>query len=224
MLVVNSGLDPMSELTEQGVNLTSERSDALSFGSYRRNLVHTIDLMYRNSWNEIIVAKFSDVKGLMECLCGLFSTNMLGRNQQLPELICASYSSPRAMSIAKRIKTLFDDMGRVFKKQSRNLSPRFIVHSSRSYFMLQVVDGKVVPTSIKNEINLWRALSTPQVIYSPVMFDSFTDNNVLLSVMANNDKRGIVQIYFVEVGDMAQLYIFDEKGSLHVEEHQLVDE
>ena len=224
MLVVNSGLDPMSELTEQGVNLTSERSDALSFGSYRRNLIHTVDLMYRNSWNEIIVAKFSDVKGLMECLCSLFSINMLGRNQQLPELICASYSSPRAMSIAKRVKTLFDDMGRVFKKQNRNLSPRLVVHSSRSYFMLQVIDGKVVPTPIKNEINLWRTLSQPQVTYSPVMFDSFTDNNVLLSVMANNDKRGIVQIYFVEVGDMAQLYIFDEKGSLHVEEHQLVDE
>ena len=224
MLVVNSGLDPMSKFTERGVNLTSERSDALSFGSNRRNLIQTVDLMYRNSWNEIIVAKFSNVNGLMDCLSGLFSTNMLGRNQQLPELICSSYSSPRAMSIAKRIKTLFDDMGRVFKKQSRNVSPRFIVHSSRAYFMLQVVDGRVLPTPIDNEIDLWKTLSQTQITYSPVMFDSFTDSNVLLSVIANNDKRGAVQIYFAEVGEMAQLYIFDEKGSLHVEEHQLVED
>ncbi|PCI69917.1 MAG: adenylate cyclase [Piscirickettsiaceae bacterium] len=224
MLVINSGLDPMSEFTEKGINLTSERSDALSFGSSRRNLIHTVDMMYRNSWNEIIVAKFSGPEGLMDCLSGIFSTNMIGRNQQLPALICSSYSSPRAMSIAKRVSTLFEDMGDVYKKYTKNLSPRFIVRSSHAYFMMQFSHGKMTSVAIKNEAELWSVLAKPQSIYSPVIFDSFMDEKALLSVITKQHKRGVVQIYYVQQGDVAQLLIFDEKGSLHVEEHEFVNE
>lgn len=224
MLVINSGLDPMSEFTEKGVNLTSERSDALSFGSSRRNLIHTVEMMYRNSWNEIIVAKFSGPEGLMDCLSDIFSANMMGRNQQLPELICSSYSSPRAMSIAKRVNALFEDMGNVYKKYTKNLSPRFIVHSSHAYFMMQFSMGKMTSVAIKNEIELWQTLAKPQPTYSPVIFDSFMDEKALLSVITKQHKRGVVQIYYVQQDDVAQLLIFDERGSLHVEEHEFVNE
>ena len=214
----------MSEFTEQGVNLTSERSDALSFGSKRRNLIHTVDMMYRNSWNEIIVAKYTGSSGLMECLADVFSTSMIGRNQELPQLICSSYSSPRAMSVAKRVTALFEDMGEAFKKYTRNVSPRLIVQSSHSYFMMQFFDGKMAVKTIKNEAGLWQALAQPQPVYSPFIFDRFADKNSLLSVISLQHKRGIVQIYYVELVDVAQLYILDEKGSLHVEEHEFANE
>lgn len=106
MLVINSGMDSMSDYTEQGINLISERSDALSFGSQRRNLVLTVDVMFRNSWNEIIVRKYEAMDGLMACLCEMFSYKALGARQQLPTWVCTSFNSARAMSVSKEYRAL----------------------------------------------------------------------------------------------------------------------
>ena len=224
LLVINSGLDSMSDFTEKGVNLTSGRSDALSFGSQRRNLVHSIDMMLRNSWNEIIVAKYDSVAGLMACLCEVFDRNTLGATQALPNLICASYNSPRALSVAKRIQALFAEAATIFKRYSEENSPRFITQVARSFCVMQVKEHKMTAIEVA-EGDLIKELSAPQPVLSPVYFDHGMDQKDLLPVIYGRHKLGYVQLYYVCVSDTkAHIYILDEKGSLFFKEQGFINE
>ncbi len=224
MLVINSGVDSMSDFTEKGINLTSERSDALSFGSQRRNLIHSVDMMFRNSWNEIVVGKYESMDGLLGCLCEIFDHKTLGARQELPTLVCTSYNSPRAMSVSKRIQVLFKEIATVFKRYSQKKSPRLIIQSARSFCIMQVQNRKMTAVTV-TEKKLLAELSKPQTLYSPIRFDSFFDQKRLLPVICSHHKSGLIQIYYAQVSDdEAQVYILDEKGSLFFKEQNFVSE
>jgi len=224
VLIINSGLDPMSRYTDQGVNLMSERSNALSFGSKRQNLVHSVDMLSRNSWNEISVAKYRGAEGLIACLCDAFASKALGKNQQAPVLMCASFSSPRAMSIAKRVNTLFDDVAKIFKKYSLKTSPRAIVQASRSHYIMQANNRKMTARVVDGDTSLMFALSEAQPVYSPVYFDSFMQSGMLLPAIFSVQRAHVVQVFYNLSGDMATVYILDEKGSLFVNEQKFISE
>jgi len=224
MLVINSGLDSMSDFTDKGINLTSERSDALSFGSQRRNLVHTVDLMLRNSWNEIVVGKYDSIEGLMACLCEIFDHKTLGPRQELPRLVCASYNSPRAMSVSKRIQRLFNDIGSHFKRYSKELSPRLVIRVARSFCIMQVKDRKMT-AEVVNAKDFLNELGKPQLSFSPIYFDSLGDSKHLLPTICAHHKTGVIRLYYAHVdGNMAQLYILDEQGSLFYKDVTFVSE
>lgn len=224
MLVINSGIDSMSDFTDKGINLTSERSDALSFGSQRRNLIQSVDMMFRNSWNEIVVGKYDGMGGLMACLCEIFDHKTLGERQELPTLVCSSYNSPRAMSVSKRIQMLFKEIAAVFKRYSQKMSPRLVIQSARSFCIMQVKDRKMTSLVVTQK-QLLAELSKPQSVFSPIKFDNFIDQRELLPVICGHHKVGIIQLYYTQLNDaVAQVYILDEKGSLFFKEHPFLSE
>lgn len=224
MLVINSGLDSMSDFTDQGINLTSDRSDALSFGSQRRNLVHTVDMMFRNSWNEIVVGKYEGVEGLMASICEIFDHKTIGARQQLPRLVCTSYNSPRAMSVAKRVQRLFNDIGLEFKSYSSSLSPRLVIRMGRLFGIMQVRERKMT-SEIVNESEFLTALGKPQPSMSPICFDSLADKKRLLPTICTHHQAGRVQIYYTHLADnTALIYMLDEKGSLFFKQLDFVNE
>jgi len=224
MLVLNSGLDSMSDFTEKGINLTSERSDALSFGSQRRNLVLTVDMMFRNSWNEIVVGKYDSIEGLMGCLCEIFDHKTLGARQELPRLVCASYNSPRAMSVSKRVQRLFKDIGLNFKVYSKDVSPRLVIRVGRSFCVMQVKERKMT-ADVVTESNFFNTLGQPQSSYSPICFDSFFDKKRLLPTICAHHQKGLIQVYYTHLANnSALIYILDEKGSLFFKQLDFVGE
>ncbi|ORU92645.1 MAG: adenylate cyclase [Cycloclasticus sp. symbiont of Bathymodiolus heckerae] len=224
MLVINSGIDSMSDFTDKGINLTSERSDALSFGSQRRNLIQSVDMMFRNSWNEIVVGKYDGMGGLMACLCEIFDHKTLGERQELPTLVCSSYNSPRAMSVSKRIQMLFKEIAAVFKRYSQKMSPRLVIQSARSFCIMQVKDRKMTSLVVTQK-QLLAELSKPQSVFSPIKFDNFIDQRELLPVICGHHKVGLIQLYYTQLNDaVAQVYILDEKGSLFFKEHPFLSE
>ncbi|MGB1649086.1 MAG: class I adenylate cyclase [Cycloclasticus sp.] len=224
MLVINSGVDSMSDFTEKGVNLTSDRSDALSFGSQRRNLIHTVDMMLRNSWNEMIVVKYESANGLIAVLCDIFDTKALGAQQVLPTLMCASYYSARATSVAKRIEALFREIAIVFKQYSNQVSPRFIFQIARSFCLMQVKNGKMTAIESSKK-RLLSTLSAPQPVYSPLVFDKRINEKDLLPVLYGNHKEGCTQLYYIQqAGDQVDVYILDEKGSMYFNKQGFINE
>ncbi|MDX2426748.1 MAG: class I adenylate cyclase [Cycloclasticus sp.] len=224
MLVINSGMDAMSDYTEQGINLISERSDALSFGSQRRNLVLTVDVIFRNSWNEIIVRKYEAMDGLMACLCEIFSYKALGVRQQLPTWDCTSFNSTRAKSVSKRIQSLIVEVASVFKNYSDSVSPRLVIQSARSFYILQVNDRKMTAVAVV-EKDLLGVLSEPQPIFSPIQFDGFKEQQDLLPVICKHHQAGLIRIYYHQISEgVAQIYILDEKGSVFSKQRPFASE
>lgn len=224
MLVINSGMDSMSDYTEQGINLISERSDALSFGSQRRNLVLTVDVMFRNSWNEIIIRKYDGMDGLMACLCEIFSHKTLGARQELPTWGCTSFNSIRALSVSKRIRGLILEVASVFKSYSDAISPRLVIQSARSFYIMQVNDRKMTAVAV-TEKDLLDTLSTPQSVFSPIRFDGFIEQQELLPVICRHHQAGLIRIYYHQLSEsVAEIYILDEKGSVFFKQRQFANE
>lgn len=224
MLVINSGVDSMRDYTDKGMNLTSERSDALSFGSQKRNLICSVDMMFRNSWNEIVVGKYESMDGLLSCLCEIFDHKTLGARQKLPTLVCSSYNSARAMSVANRVHGLFDEIAVVFKGYRKTISPRLVIQSARSFCIMQVKNRKMTAVTV-TEKKLRLELSKPQDVFSPIRFDRLIDKKKILPVICAHHKRGLVQIYYVQLpDDKAHVYILDEKSSLFFKEQRFVSE
>ena len=224
MLVINSGIDSMRDYTDQGINLTSTRSDALSFGSQRYNLVHSVDMMLRNSWNEILVGKQEGVAGLMTSLCDVFDYKTLGQQQVLPSLVCVSYNSPRAMSVSKRVQQLFKEIAVMVRGYSSTNSPRLVIQAARSFCILQVHDRKLT-FSLVSEADLAIALAVPQTVYSPIYFDSFNDQKSILPVICGRHKEGAIRVYYIALAEeRAQIYIIDEQGAVYTKEADFVNE
>jgi adenylate cyclase class 1 len=223
-MMLNSGVDPMLDFTEQGVHLTSERSDALSYGAQRRNLVVSIEVMYRNSWGEVLFSKYEGVDGLMASFCHIFDTKSLGRNQKLPVIMCTSHSSPRAMSIAKRVQTLLEEVGLAFKRYKKACSPRYVIQSEHAYYVLQVNAGKMAFQYASNKDKLLNVLAHDQGVYSPIVFDSLALDGHFLPMICAHHEEGEVQVFYYQTGETAEVFIIDEKGSLYHREQGFEDE
>lgn len=67
-LFINSSFDPMRTLANKGWHLLSDRSDPLTFGQGRKNLVQQLDLVWRNSWNELFSRSFQGNTAVGDCL------------------------------------------------------------------------------------------------------------------------------------------------------------
>lgn len=223
-MMLNSGVDPMLDFTEKGVHLTSERSDALSYGAQRRNLVRSIEVVYRNSWSEVLFAKYAGVEGLIASFCKIFDIKTLGRNQKLPIFMCTSHSSPRAMSIAKRVHDLFKGISVAFKRYKKLCSPRYIIQSERAYYILQVRAGVMHYQFAGNKNKLLLALADYQHVYSPIIFDNLAMERGLLPFICDHHEEGLIQIFYYQIDDSAEIYILDEKGSLYCRKQDFVSE
>jgi len=214
----------MGDFTDKGISLTSQRSDALSFGSQRRNLVHTVDMMLRNSWNEVVVGKYDSVEGLMASLCEIFDHKTIGAQQELPRLICASYNSPRAMSVSKRVQRLFKDIGLNFKLYSKDLSPRLVIRVARSFCIMQVQERKMT-AEVVTESEFLKLLAKPQQTFSPIFFDSLIDKKRLLPTICAHHHVGRIQVFYTRLADnTALIYILDEKGSMFYKQQPFMSE
>ena len=58
LLLVNVGLDPLRQHSQQNIHMTSERTDSLGYAGLRENLVLSLDQVCLNSWNELQVSRY----------------------------------------------------------------------------------------------------------------------------------------------------------------------
>ena len=68
MLLINVAKHPMSQLQDHGYQRLSSRSDALRYSGFDENLVVSVDIVIRNSWNEINTRRFEKDTALLDAL------------------------------------------------------------------------------------------------------------------------------------------------------------
>ena len=76
-IFLNLELDPTSHWEDRTLEFDADNSDVLSFGREQECLVGTVDLVYRNSWNEIRTLHFNGPEAVVEAL-----STILGKMHQ----------------------------------------------------------------------------------------------------------------------------------------------
>src|SRR5690606_3724501 len=109
-LFVNVGLDPMADLTRQGIYKVSSRTDALGYSSQRSNLIQTLELVTLNSWQELTVNRFEHGDALIQCLNSLLAMIAASPRKPLPQISVHCHCPTRAAAIAARVEELLRDV------------------------------------------------------------------------------------------------------------------
>jgi len=215
VLIINLGIDPLSTHTRNGMHLTSNRSDALSFGGKWQNLIQTCSSVVVTSWGEIITAQYNGNYALLDCLTDFFSWSPVSRIQTPAPLTTLCFSPSYGASIARRVNQLFDDLGLYFYKNKWKSSARYLLRIARQYTMLQLENDVLRYDIIGNEEHLMKALGAPQQEFSPYLFDRHSNDNAALKLLQRYNKPDIIQLFYYDHKGSADIYVLDENGSLY---------
>lgn len=213
-LFVNIGLDPMPDM-KKGRHLMSNRSDSLSYGSMRKNMIHSVDQILFTSWHEMLIRRYVGLEGFMDCLCDTINLSQRGEISCDLQFDCQSFNSPRARSIALRSKDILRSLIISLNDSPKGSSPRYVLRGENHFYLFNQSSSGLQYWQLDDHEQLNDELAKPQNCFSPVTFDERAlEDSPLPAIFAQN-RAGFVQIFFLPDDETTELFILDERGSLH---------
>lgn len=227
-LFINVGVRPENIRAREGKHLTSDKTDALSYGGVCENQVVSLDQLMLTSWQEVLSFSFENEGGLFDCLAAYLRwAPSPGRRPPPVKAYC--FSSPQSMSAVRRIEELFADVvDCYYSDDPHRASTRYVVLVGQKYYVLRFDEGQLTHKRLESHNDLLKYLSEPVSVYSPAVIDRHALTHDILPLIYRNNKPGVVQIYCVDENQSVYMYFLDERGSLfcrrapRVEMHMLV--
>ncbi|OOZ36093.1 class I adenylate cyclase [Solemya velesiana gill symbiont] len=225
LLFPNIGTDPMARLSKEGKQLTSNRSDPLSFGSAHSALIESIDLLVQTSWGEHLASRYSGLDGLLESLCNYMRLTLTANHgYPSPTVTAHSFSSIRAEGIAKRIEELFNDVCHCFGPKGPGINSRYVMQGGDGYYMIQSKRDGYSHFQINSWNELLETLSLPNENFRPVCVDRYALASTPLPAIYRSNKEGVVQVFYITGKQLSEIFVLDENGSLFHQRLQGTDE
>lgn len=212
-LYINLGLDPLLSHTRRGMHLTSNRSDALRYGGFWKNLALTFDLIVVTSWREVLTFHYQGEAALLDCLCDYLAWSPIDGAEPPPPPVF-SFSSARGMAIAHRVDELFRDTIQCFYRGRRRDSARYVLRIEHHYYLLQAENDVPRYRRVGSPDRLLQTLGEAQKSFSPVVVDRYASDSPLLDRLMQRNRPDVLQVFLQLNGANAEIYVLDEKGSL----------
>ena len=213
-LFINVGVEPLMTHIREGKHLTTDHTDALSYGGVRENLVLSIDQILQTSWQEVLAFRYEGIDGLIECLSGYMQWSPPSQNRPPPQVMTQCYTSGRGMAIASRVKELFDDIAGIYYSKAYPLTTRYVLRFGHNYHVLYLNNDKLDFDKVGTDSDLVNYLAQPRVSYSPVVFDRYTQSDSLVFMFYRFNRPDVIQFFYKQSGNAVEIYVVDERGSL----------
>lgn len=216
---INVGKGPSKQRLSQGMTLTSNKTDALSYSGIEENLVLSMDLVVQNSWQEVLSYHFEDEEGILDCLGTYMQISPPSQRTPPPAVDCHCFTIGRGMSISNRVQEMFNDIIDCFYHKHVSDNTRYILSIGRSFHVICYTDDVFNHKPIGNYTGLLRYLNAGNDHYMPVIIDRYALPKSPLPVIFRNNKPDYIQVYYAVEGKNIEVYVLDEKGSLF---HQVI--
>ena len=218
-LFINTGDDPMEHLSKEGKQLTSDRSDALSFGAAHTSLVNHMQQLIVTSWGETLITHHDQTSGLAESICRYLALTLhINPDQPAPDVVAFGHSSIRAAAIAKRVEILFNNIHASFGPEGKGANSRFLFQADDDYYLIHKNESGFTCFSLDSYEELIETLGRPQPIFCPLVIDSYALQDTPLPLLMQENSEGLIQIYYHIHKNRTSLYIVDEQGALFQQE------
>ncbi len=215
VLFINVGVDPMADLTEQGMLRLSDRNDSLDYSSKRNNLVRTIDQVALNSWNEMSARRYELGETLMQNLQAYLLMCVEQRDEHPCELHVFCFTSQRAEAIAKRVKVLFEDARTVFLASQSEENVRYILEIEDSFYSVQRIDTQFRYQAFASLDALMASLTQSSNAYCQIALDRYAlRDDALLHGVLRRSTPASIQVFYQATGASFDVCVIDELGSL----------
>ncbi|MBD2794993.1 class I adenylate cyclase [Xenorhabdus sp. 18] len=218
-IIVNLEQDPTAAFFEQIVRFDLRNLNVFSFGELQQCLVGSIDLLYRNSWNEVRTLHFSGEQSVLEAL-----KTILGKMHQdaAPpsdvEVFC--YSKHLRGLIRTRIQQLVSECIELRLSSNRQDPNRFkALRLSGQTWGLFFERLNVSVQKLENAVEFYGAISNTKLHGLPVKID--TKEKHLPPVIDGFACEGIIQFFFedIENNQGFNIYILDESNRVEIYSH-----
>lgn len=224
-LFLNTGIDPMAHLAKVGKQLTTDRSDPLSFGAAHSSLVATVEQLITTSWGETLVTYHQGTRGLLESLCHYLRMALQGAAMKQPPRASAHcFNSVRGGSTAKRVEKMFNDVLHCFSEAGSGLSSRYLQQIEDDFYLIHYQNEKFSYFPLSGEQEAMEILAEPQRSFRPTTIDSLSLADTPLSCMMQLNRAGAIQVFYMSHKGRTELYILDEHGALFHQQMQEADE
>jgi len=220
MLMVNLDMTA-TDVKEDGSHVISERSDPLSYGVARHCFVESIDRLTISSWGELTLTHFPGILGLFECL-----SDILNNHSQLlsgTNFTMDCHTPARSDSIIRRINSIFNNLLKIFSQAEEHLNPRYILPAGLNYCVFERKQQSLAFKLAADESGLMQELASPQPHFSAVIFDSHVLEATPIPLLYRYNKAQTIQFFYLVQKNGIQIYVIDEKGSLHTQHHSKCD-
>jgi adenylate cyclase, class 1 len=218
-LFVNTGIDPLERLSREGKQLTSDRSDALSFGSSHTCLVNRLEQLIVTSWGETLITHHNSTTGLADSICRYLSLTLHHNPERdAPKVVALGHSSIRAAAIAKRVEMLFNNVCANFGPEGHGLDSRYLFQADDDYYLIQKDRDGFSYFSVGSGEELFAIMGQPQSRFRPLVIDNLALQDTPLPIIMQQNLEGLIQIYYHNKDHATSLYIVDEQGALFQQE------
>ncbi|UAN27008.1 class I adenylate cyclase [Serratia ureilytica] len=218
-IIVNLENDPTAAFRNQVVHFDFRKLDVFSFGQQQQCLVGSIDLLYRNSWNEVRTLHFSGEQSVLEAL-----KTILGKMHQdaappeSVEVFC--YSQHLHGLIRTRIQQLVSECIELRLSSTRLEPGRFkAVRVAGQTWGLFFERLSVSVQKLENAVEFYGAISNNKLHGLSIKVE--TDQVHLPPVVDGFASEGIIQFFFEDTSDDKgfNIYILDESNRVEVYHH-----
>ena len=136
LLLINVGHIEHDELSQKGLQRLSDQTDALRYGGFEENLITSVDMVTRNSWNEITCRRYEKKSSLLDCVVEYLQLCIPGTHQRPPKITIKCISDFHSATILRRVKYWLNEVIQCFYGKDASRTHRFIFQMESKYYCL----------------------------------------------------------------------------------------
>ncbi|PIJ50779.1 adenylate cyclase [Erwinia sp. OLTSP20] len=218
-IIVNLEYDPTAAFRNQVVHFDFRKLDVFSFGQQQQCLIGSIDLLYRNSWNEVRTLHFNGEQSMIEAL-----KTILGKMHQdasppdAVEVFC--YSQHLRGLVRTRVQQLVSECIELRLSSTRHEPGRFkAVRVAGQTWGLFFERMSVSVQKLENAVEFYGAISNNKLHGLSIKVEA--NHTPLPTVVNGYASEGIIQFFFEDTSDEQgfNIYILDETNRVEVYHH-----
>ncbi|WP_085344474.1 class I adenylate cyclase [Vibrio sp. ArtGut-C1] len=216
-MFINFENDPTSELSGRSLKVDVKNTDIFSFGPEHKNLVGSVDLVYRNSWHEVRTLHFKGETAMLDAL-----KTILGKMHQdaLPP------ESVDVFCYAKNMRGVMRNMVYQLLVECIDLRLKPVEQEKRRRFKAMRLGNQtyglfferrgVSVQKLENSIDFYRSISTNKLKGSPLLMLDREQEYQMPEAVDGFASEGLVQFFFEDNEDGFNIYVLDESNQVEV--------
>lgn len=213
LLLINVGAETQSPLGSE-IHRLSDSSDPFCYGGLAENLIASVDMITRNSWQEVTSQRFSGREALLQALRAYMSLCAPGSDQPPPVLELECFGTAHAALISQRCKQWFDEIILCYYSGTKPAATRFLFTMGKKHYSLQFRGVKLVLLEHNSATHLMHYLGESQRRYSPLVIDSYSLLGHPIKLIAKRASARALHVFFSRQGAQLLVQVVDEKGSV----------
>ncbi|WP_165312600.1 class I adenylate cyclase [Vibrio ziniensis] len=216
-MFINFENDPTADLTAKALKVDLKNADIFSFGPENKCLVGSVDLVYRNSWQEVRTLHFQGESAMMDAL-----KTVLGKMHQdalPPESVDVFCYSKNLRGVMRNMvyQLLAECIDLRLKPMEQEKRRRFkALRIGEQMYGLFFERRGVSVQKLENSVDFYRSISTSKLKGSPLLMLDRDDNYSLPDVVESFASEGLVQFFFEDTEKGFNIYVLDENNRVEV--------